>query len=350
MTTRAALVPRSTIACSLPTGLTGPVFTPGQSLLLGWLGLLVSLALLAEPAAAQSRPAPPKPAPPKPAQDSGPAVVALNPAAGERPGVEVTLQYRFRNGEEVRTLVTHEATTETRIRGSALTSRSRSASSKLWRILEVDEQGNTTLEHMITHVDMWQQATGRPEVRYISSQDESPPPQYEAQAKTLNIVLATVKIDPNGTILERKSNVPEIDLGIGPIATPLPGRPIRIGDSWDAPEELRVRLPDGKFERIKIREHFTLEKVDGDIATIRMRTEAISPVTSAEIEVQLVQQMSKGIIKFDVAQGRVISREFHWDDSVVGFSGADSMMKYVARYVEEPLPTAAARAIGPERK
>ncbi|MEL7266192.1 MAG: hypothetical protein AAFP69_15465, partial [Planctomycetota bacterium] len=60
---------------------------------------------------------------------------------------------------------------------------------------------------------------------------------------------------------------------------------------------------------------------------------------------QLVQQLSNGTIKFDLDAGHVLSRQLDWDETVVGFQGANSMMEYQARLTEEfhtePIQTAA---------
>ncbi len=48
-----------------------------------------------------------------------------------------------------------------------------------------------------------------------------------------------------------------------------------------------------------------------------------------------MQQLSKGEIKFDIDRGRLISKRLDWDDEVVGFRGAETALKYVARFTEE---------------
>ncbi len=60
---------------------------------------------------------------------------------------------------------------------------------------------------------------------------------------------------------------------------------------------------------------------------------------------QLIQQLSRGEIKFDIDAGRVISKRLDWDENVIGFSGADSNMKYLARFTETLVQAQTARAI-----
>jgi hypothetical protein len=57
-----------------------------------------------------------------------------------------------------------------------------------------------------------------------------------------------------------------------------------------------------------------------------------------------MQQLSNGELRFDMEKGRMLSKELNWDDSVVGFSGAESQLTYSARYREElQAPKVAAR-------
>ncbi len=86
------------------------------------------------------------------------------------------------------------------------------------------------------------------------------------------------------------------------------------------------------------------------MATISVDTEVLTPVNDPKIQAQLVQQLTSGEIKFDVDAGRPLARRIDWDETVVGFNGADSMMKYLARFTEELLPVDATASTdaGPE--
>ena len=74
------------------------------------------------------------------------------------------------------------------------------------------------------------------------------------------------------------------------------------------------------------------------MATISVKTEVVTPVNDPQIKSQLVQQLTNGEVKFDMDAGRVVSRAIDWDETVVGFSGDDSLMKYLARFTEDLLP------------
>ena len=132
---------------------------------------------------------------------------------------------------------------------------------------------------------------------------------------------------------------------------PLPIEPVAVGAQWHVPREIRVKLRDSSYKTIKVRENYRLEKVSAGVATIRVATEPLTPVSDPAVEAQLVQQLSKGTIKFDIDSGRVISKRLDWSERVLGFSGPASSMRYDALWTEELLPASArlARAGGGPR-
>src|SRR5688572_10836651 len=76
--------------------------------------------------------------------------------AKDRLAPTFSLAYKFTPGEECRTKVIHLVTVETTIKGATQTAKTRSVSTKVWKITAVDEQGNITLLHSVDGVEMWQ--------------------------------------------------------------------------------------------------------------------------------------------------------------------------------------------------
>jgi len=257
------------------------------------------------------------------------------------------LRYKFHKGEMVRTRVTHLATTETTITGNTQQSQSRSTSTKVWKITSVQEDGQFTFEHMVEDVDMWQKIGDQAEVKFNSKTDEKVPLEYEEVKSTVGIVLATVTVDAHGNLIDRSDKQNRMNLGLGQITIPLPTGEVKIGHQWSAPSEVWVRSAGGGAKRIKTRQLFTLESVKTGVATISVKTQVLTPVNDPKIDSQLVQQLTNGEIRFDIDDGRILSRQMDWDETVVGFSGAESSLKYLARYTEEYLPPERAVAAKP---
>lgn len=256
------------------------------------------------------------------------------------------LRYKFTAGEVVRWKVTHKARTDTEIRGSSQTAESNSESTKVWTVKEVGKNGEFTLVHSVSQVNMWQRIGDEPLIHYDSESNEDVPRVYQQTAKTVGIPLSTVTISPPGAILAQ-SSVKPIDLGLGSIVIPFPEKPIKIGDGWNVPRVVTVSLPiDGvrTYRKIKVRQRYTLRSVKAGIATIAVRTEVITPVRDARIESQLIQKMIKGSMRFDLQKGRLRSKTIDWNEHVLGFQGANSNMKYRATFSEQLLSAKLAAA------
>jgi hypothetical protein len=269
-------------------------------------------------------------------------------AAATAKAAEATyqLRYKFTPGEVVKTKVTHLVTMDTKIQGVSQTDKSRSISTKVWQIQKVTDDGKITLINSIESVDMWQQSSGRQEVHFNSASSEKPPPQYEAVKKTIGKPLATITIDPHGKVLERLDAFKSPSNAIGDLTITFPGKPLKIGQEWNIPQVIPVPM-DARFVQVKIRQVFTLEKVETGIATIAVRTEVLTPVTDPVLESKLVQYLQNGWVKFDIDAGRIHSKQMDLDKSVVGFAGNESRMQYLARLTEEVLPPEPATASRP---
>jgi hypothetical protein len=250
-------------------------------------------------------------------------------------GERYHLRYEFSPGEVFRCKVTHLTTVDTKIRGVTETAQTRSVSTKVWKILNVDQAGNVTFSYTVEDASMWQQLSGREEIRYDSSKDEEPPDEYRHVAETVGVPLGTITISPSGEILRRENARPQFNPGIGELTIPLPPQPVQVGESWTRDGELPIRLNDGKVKRVKTRHVYQLKKVQTGVATIAARTEVLTPVDDPAVQSQLVQRVKRGEVRFDVDAGRVLHQQMDIDETVLGFSGADSMMKYLSRLTEE---------------
>src|SRR5437773_634071 len=81
-------------------------------------------------------------------------LVDLEKAKG-RLGPAHKLAYQFAAGEVYRTKVVHLATVETKVKGVAQTTRSRTISTRVWKITDVEANGNITFDHSVERVEMW---------------------------------------------------------------------------------------------------------------------------------------------------------------------------------------------------
>ena len=260
-----------------------------------------------------------------------------------QPVKKYQLQYRLNEGELIRSRVVHLVSMDTKIDGEFENLKSRSVSTRVFQVNEVDAEGNITLVHRVEDADLWQKVTGQNEVRYNSKTDEVVPENYERLAASIGKPLAVITVSPSGAIVARKDEVTQFNPGIGVLMPRLPDYPIAIGQKWYMPQEVRIRTKDGRVKTIKLRKLYTLKKVSNQLATISVRTQVITPVQDAKIKSQLMQRMQHGEFQFDLAQGRIYSSRMELDERVVGFNGAASMIHYLSRMTEQlvkPTPSA----------
>ncbi len=247
----------------------------------------------------------------------------------------VLLRYTLSQGERLNYEVTHVAKTKTRIQGKEEISQVHTVSQRYWDVNQVADD-SMTFDHVIESVDMMQQQGDAAELRWSSQSGEEPPRRFAQIAKRIGNKLSTVTINPRGQETERVDDEgSKASLGMGSLALAFPEEPIRVGDSWSIPREIKTRTDDGLVKPIKIRELYTLEKVKVGVATISIKSEPLTPIDEASVRAQVVQQLSDGTIKFDLDAGHMISKELNWDETVVGFQGPNSLMEYRARMTEK---------------
>jgi hypothetical protein len=246
-----------------------------------------------------------------------------------------TLRYKLRPGESLVSRVIHFAETRTTMAEHEENSSSRTTTEKVWEVQDVSPDGEMTFEYRINSVDLAQSVGDAEELKYNSLTDQEVPSAFSKVAETIAKPLATITINGRGQVIARDNELQAPQLGIGELTIPLPEEALAMGAQWSVPRECRVKLESGAHKTIKVRELYTLQKVSAGVATIRIETQPLTPVADPAVDAQLIQQLSKGEIKFDLDQGRMLSTRLDWSDVVVGFRGADTSLRYDAKYTEE---------------
>ncbi len=244
------------------------------------------------------------------------------------------LRYSLAPGEKIRYEVTHIAKTKTRIRGAEEISNVHTVSQRHWNVTGASD-GEMSFEHVLDSVEMTQQQGEQEELRWDSETGDKPVAVFEKVAEQIGQKLSNISINSKGEEVNREDfGGTKASLGMGSLTLSLPEEPIAVGASWSVPREVRARTEAGEVRVIKIRELYTLEKVKTGVATLSIRTEPLTPIDDQSIRAQVVQQVSNGEIRFDMDAGRMIGKQLDWDETVVGFQGANSLMEYRARLTE----------------
>ncbi|MEM6364736.1 MAG: hypothetical protein AAF745_09935 [Planctomycetota bacterium] len=259
------------------------------------------------------------------------------------------LRHQLSAEQVLRYEVTHVAKTKTRMNGNEEIANVHTTSVRAWRVGDV-MPNEMTFDHVVETVKMTQQSGDAEEVRWDSQSGDDPPDVFSVVASQIGSPLATVTIDEKGGEMRREDHGgTKASLGMGQLALTLPESSVAIGDTWSVPSEVKVRGDNAEIKTIKTRQVYTLKKVKAGVATIGIRTQPLTPIDDASVKSQVVQQLSNGTIRFDVDNGYLLSKELDWDETVVGFQGANSMMEYRARMTETLLPPSVLQATSPSK-
>ena len=245
------------------------------------------------------------------------------------------LAYKMKKGQELRWSVEHVASTKTQIAGESEAMSTRSQSTKLWKVSSVDSRGNMTFVHTVESVNMWQQIGESEPVTYNSITDKEVPLEYESVTSKIGKPLAVITVSPDGQVVDRKTSLQQARFGVGDITVPLPKQEIGLGHKWFVPTVLTAKDEQGRSQRLKARIHYELANVKLPNAFISFRTEVLTPVQSDKVRSQIMQQMTKGYVVFDMDRGLPIQKEVEWDEKVQGYEGPDSYLNYMGKLTEK---------------
>ena len=244
------------------------------------------------------------------------------------------LVYKLRKNEEIRFDFEHAVSTKFQMAGFTEESSSRSENKKLWKVANVDQLGNMTFVYTVESIKMWTKVGEADPVAYDSQVDKEIPDEYSIAAEYVGKPQAIFSISPNGRVVDRKSKLKKDNYGMGQVTIPLPDTAVPVGHKWNVPTILEANDGNDQNVKLKARILYELAKVKDQNAYIKFRTEVLTPITSEKVKSTIMQQMTKGIVVFDMERGRPLLKQVEWDEKAQGFEGPDSYLKYVGRMTE----------------
>jgi len=251
--------------------------------------------------------------------------------ANEAP--KTLLRYQFKKGEELRWNVLHTLKMKNVIGGKEENIETRSRAVKIWKTLDVNQQGAAIFEYRVEDIDIHQAQTGVDDVVYNSQKDKTIPPELINLDKKIGVPLARIKIDPQGTTTKQPLREYEGRIEENRIVIPLPDDPVGIGLSWSELEQVDLPQPNQTVKKIRMRREYTLEKIQSGLATIKFASVNFTPLTPKEVS-QLMQHFSVGTMDLDLDAGHFIRHQATVDKYVVGIQGASDSIHYLARVTE----------------
>lgn len=247
------------------------------------------------------------------------------------------LVYKLKMGDVLRFEVDHRASVRGTIEGTTQDVLTHSQSVKAWKVTDVLPSGDIEFINLVESVKMRNKLPDRAPMTYDSTVDKEAPSEWKDVATSINVPLSQILMTPRGEIKARevKHHQPSAD-SEAPIALLLPEGPVKVNDSWDEPRTVTVKTKDGAMRDLKSRRLYKLLKVEDGTAHIEVTYQVLSPMDPV-MESQLAQRLMKGVVKFDIEQGRPVSQLYEVDKRVIGFAGPTSTMHYLMRMEEKLL-------------
>ncbi len=106
----------------------------------------------------------------------------------------------------------------------------------------------------------------------------------------------------------------------------LPAKPVHVGDEWFDDIKIKVMISRELTQKITLRRRYTLESVNGNVATIHLQTVEITPVQEPQIRAQLVQRTPEGKITFSLERGAITARDLNCARTETGIMGEGSQI------------------------
>lgn len=263
------------------------------------------------------------------------AMLLALPLSAFAEGEKHLLRYKFKPGETLRWQVDQRSSVRNTMEGTTQEAQTKTLSTKAWRVLDVLPDGEIEFLTIVEKVRMENKLPDRAAMVFDSTSDDDPAPGFEDAARAIGVPLSSIRITPRGELIDR--DIKHHQDAADPheqVVMLLPEGPIAVGESWNDPTKITVKVGESGVKQIKARRQYTLESVSAGVATIACKFQVLSP-TNAEIDAQLAHRLVTGKVRFDLDAGRILSQQLGVDKRVLGFAGPSSSMHLVTRMTVE---------------
>ncbi|MCA9071007.1 MAG: hypothetical protein KDA84_18900 [Planctomycetaceae bacterium] len=275
---------------------------------------------------------------------------ANKPSEGQPKASAYLLRYHFEKNEVLNYQVDHETSMTTTAPPNYLEKVTNSVQSqKNHRVVGVDSKGNATLELMIKHAKMSAQFGDSNPLKFDSDHPKDCPKVYEHMRPIIGRPLARVQVSPRGELLQTRPQLPFSVLAKAKLVKAdgsfsegasqnflieFPEDAIKVGEGWTNTFEVKVVVGKTLTQNVTMQRSYELVKVDGNIATIKLRTGLITPTRDGMILGQLIQMSPNGTIEFDLEKGRILSRTLTIDKTEAGIINGHGSVHAESKRVE----------------
>jgi hypothetical protein len=207
-----------------------------------------------------------------------------------------------------------------------------------WKVTDVNAGGTATVEMSIASM-RWERKAGNDEDVFDSSKPDDL--NRSEMAKHVGPVLAVLRVDPNGKVVEVKESK------VGPatrFTTELPFKLVlpdtdpKAGESWDRAYTIQLDPPLGTGEKYAAIQKYTCREPKGGLLTVGLTTEVKQPPAQAADQIPLLPLTQEGVLFFHASSGRYYGARCKVERELKNHQGEGSTYKFVSTYVEDLVP------------
>jgi hypothetical protein len=207
-----------------------------------------------------------------------------------------------------------------------------------WRVADVDAAGVATLEMSIATM-RWERTAGKDEDVFDSTKPDEL--NKSEMAKHVGPVLAVLRIDPQGRVVEVKESKvgPAARFAVElPLKFVLPDAEPKAGEAWDRPYTIQLDPPHGTGEKYAATQRYTVQEPKGGFLTVSLATTIKDLPAAAADQVPLLPLTPEGTLYFHTPTGRYYGARLRIHRELKNHQGDGSTYRYESTYVEDLVP------------
>lgn len=207
-----------------------------------------------------------------------------------------------------------------------------------WKVVDVDADGTATVEMSIASM-RWERKAGNDEDVFDSSKPDDL--NKSEMAKHVGPVLAVLRIDPQGKVVEVKESK------VGPatrFATELPFKLVlpatepKVGETWERAYTIQLDPPLGTGEKYPATQKYTCQGPTSGFLTVALATQVKELPAQAADQIPLLPLTQEGTLFFHAASGRYYGARCKVERELKNHQGEGSTYKFVSTYTEDFVP------------
>ncbi len=257
--------------------------------------------------------------------------VSLPVSFAEEDATEYSLRYQFKTNDYVHYNVKSKNTIVVQKNQDKQTTVNETKTLKHYRVIFVDEAGNSTLETKIDRVQMRVEYGGKTPATFDSNLPKENDLKQFGPIRDKIGKASRIVYSPTGTVVSEEKEPNAQNQGF---LIPLPENKVKIGDNWKEEYDVEVSVGKTLRKKVPIRRTFTLESVDDQIALIKFKTNIVKRMNDPKIGLQLIQKTPAGTIKLDLERGIIVSQDVSLDKAQVGIFDGQGAMRAISTRLE----------------